>query len=401
MGRRLDDDTVTSQFTRAFCYHIGPRRMSDTSVTYQVFLEGAIDGSAAGAVNLAAAMAARYGLNADDLASRISNGKFRVKATKDRATAETYAADLVTLGARCSVVEDRGAAGRDNTPLPTPPSESSPQLKSGLAAAFSGGRERNAPMSLPNLGALEQNPQGTFALTSVAGDVAEVAKATSRGSFGPVPPPPIPKTPPPKPIAKPAVPAAAPAPTPAPARTPAPTPTPTPATDRFAPMAGETGEFVGTLELDDSVPKSVRSSRPSMQPQAQATTAPQSAPVDRTGVTSLHSAESPIRTWFRNERARFVVGIAVAMVLGFIPVHIVASIREHSAYAEINARVAQQQLAADTIDSWNALDALRDKALTSKHDTRRNIALESVLLWAILGAGIGYLWFRKIDWDRE
>ena len=166
-------------------------------------------------------------------------------------------------------------------------------------------------------------------------------------------------------------------------------------------MAGETGEFVGTLELDDSVPKSVRSSRPSMQPQAQATTAPQSAPVDRTGVTSLHSAESPIRTWFRNERARFVVGIAVAMVLGFIPVHIVASIREHSAYAEINARVAQQQLAADTIDSWNALDALRDKALTSKHDTRRNIALESVLLWAILGAGIGYLWFRKIDWDRE
>ena len=97
--------------------------MSDTSVTYQVFLEGAIDGRPEGAVTLAAAMAARYGLDADDLAARISSGKFRVKASKDRVTAEAYAADLVTLGARCSVVEHRAGAApppelRDNTPLP-------------------------------------------------------------------------------------------------------------------------------------------------------------------------------------------------------------------------------------------------------------------------------------------
>ena len=56
------------------------------------------------AAALAAAISARYGIPAADLERRIARGQFRVKSRVDRATADTYAADLVRLGAVCAVV---------------------------------------------------------------------------------------------------------------------------------------------------------------------------------------------------------------------------------------------------------------------------------------------------------
>ena len=60
------------------------------------------------AAALAAAISARYGIPAGDLERRIARGRFRVKSKVDRATADTYAADLTRLGAVCIIqpVED-------------------------------------------------------------------------------------------------------------------------------------------------------------------------------------------------------------------------------------------------------------------------------------------------------
>jgi hypothetical protein len=86
-----------------------------------VFVEGSKDSSALGVKRLATLIAARYGLPAVDLEKRIANGRFRVKANVDEATATAFAADLESLGARCSIAPVAGA-----TTVPPPATAGSP-----------------------------------------------------------------------------------------------------------------------------------------------------------------------------------------------------------------------------------------------------------------------------------
>ena len=99
-------------------------------------------------------------------------------------------------------------------------------------------------------------------------------------------------------------------------------------------------------------------------------------------------------------RNRLVIGVLVAIVLGFIPAHFVAAVREKSAFAEIDARVVTNMRAATTDAELGALDGYREAELANKRSSRRNIALVSMLLWAVVGAGAGYVWFRRLPWDR-
>src|SRR4051794_2083801 len=48
-------------------------------------------------------MAARYGVPADEIYTRLSKGRFRVKANVDKATADEYARDLQAVGARVAI----------------------------------------------------------------------------------------------------------------------------------------------------------------------------------------------------------------------------------------------------------------------------------------------------------
>jgi hypothetical protein len=92
-------------------------------------------------------------------------------------------------------------------------------------------------------------------------------------------------------------------------------------------------------------------------------------------------------------RVRLVAGVALAIALGFVPAHLVAGMRERSAFAAIDAKVAAVQSTADTPDSYAALDAFRAEQLDAKYSARRSVAVTSLLVWAAVGAALAYGWF--------
>lgn len=97
-------------------------------------------------------------------------------------------------------------------------------------------------------------------------------------------------------------------------------------------------------------------------------------------------------------RARFAVGVFAALLIGFLPAHILAVVREGSALGAIDEGVRAEQAQVSDIDEWNALDEFRASQLERKQSALTSIALSSLLLWAAAGGGLAFVWFRKIDW---
>ena len=94
-------------------------------------------------------------------------------------------------------------------------------------------------------------------------------------------------------------------------------------------------------------------------------------------------------------RPRFVAGVVLAVLLGFIPAHLVARAREHSAYGEIDAKLEALQQSADTPEAYEGLDHARAVMLDHKYGERHSIALLALAVWAIVGGGIAYAWMRR------
>jgi hypothetical protein len=99
-------------------------------------------------------------------------------------------------------------------------------------------------------------------------------------------------------------------------------------------------------------------------------------------------------------RARLIAGVVLAIVVGFLPAHLVAGMRERSAFGAIDSKVAAVQAAATAPDSYAALDAFRAEQLDDKRGARRMIVLTSLLVWAAVGGVLAYVWFRRVPWDR-
>ncbi len=317
----------------------------DGAVSFHVFVEGAVDGSPDGIRKLCEAMAQRYGLRSADLIGRMSKGRFRVKGNIDRAIAEQFAYELAALGARCTI-EDAAVPAR-------PPAK----YQSGLAAAF----VPEAPAA--NLGALEQG--AGLALVGVDG-----------GDEQPAPTPVAFASPPQdRPAAKPKdVPV-----------------------DLFAPADAGDGEFKLELAAED-VPK-----KKAPPPAVEEPAAPRLHPVP--GAVEAAPAVTPLPRKSKLgplalPRVRFAVGVALALVLGFVPAHVIASARERSTYASIDRELETMQQAVDTPEAYESLDRVRATQLERKTDARRNIALLAFVIWAAAGGGIAYGWFRRVPWDR-
>jgi DNA-binding GntR family transcriptional regulator len=102
----------------------------------------------------------------------------------------------------------------------------------------------------------------------------------------------------------------------------------------------------------------------------------------------------------RSPRARFAAGVLLAIALGFVPAHIVASLREDQAYRPIDTRVIATQAAVDSQASYDALDAFRTQQLDAKRGARNTIALTALLIWAAAGGVVAYVWFRRVPWAR-
>ncbi len=365
-------------------------------MAFHVFVEGATDATPAGVERLANAIAKHYGLPAADLLARLQKGRFRVKGNIDRELADKYCRDLQILGARCTVEEANPHNSQRATPLPFPavrpatPPAGVHQYQSGLAAAFSG------QQPAASLGALEQEAM-SFSLASVDG--ADEQPPQRAGSFAP------PEAamsasigPPPETKGTPAKPRASDKPKDAPL-------------DLFAPPDAQGDELQVDIAADElpkraSTPPPVadaapppRTSEPSLQPPARASSPAlgrASSPAVQEVAVRRASKLGPLG----DPRARFAAGVLLAVLLGFLPAHLVASLRESSAYKDVDSKVLVAQQAADTPEAYAALDRMRADQLRRKESEQRNAAIIAFAIWALVAGGIAFAWFKKIPWDR-
>jgi len=377
---------------------------------FDVYVEGATDPSPEATRRLAEVMSQRYGLPANDLVSRLTKGRFRVKANIDQQTARAYASDLETIGARVTVTETRGStlppprpgvsqppASRSvlpgpsspppaNRPQPSQPSPVRPgpsvppgnqQYSSGLAAAF----HEDTPV--PQLGALAYDDAMSLASLDGAIEASPAIEGGLPASIGPAASP------------KPAKPDKA-------------RPRDEPV-DLFAPpdASTETSFELAQDELDHMQARKQRATPPAPSP---VVTDKPSSPVLRPRSTTppppgvaLGGVVVAAATEDEPPRWRFAGGVLAAIILGFLPAHCVASVRESSAFERIDQEVATVEAQANRPDApvpAARLDEYREEQLALKRSKRRNIALVSMLIWAVSGVGVGYVWFRRVPWDR-
>jgi len=331
---------------------------------FHVVIQRPREGGADAVVRLAAAISERYGIPAAQLRDRLTAGRLRVKSNVDRETAETFAADLDALGAVCAILDaatDRPVARPAAAPsaASTAVPKAAAPVASGLAAAYS-------PAAEPELGALGG---GDLSLATLDGadDVSPAPSfepppdaAALPASFGPASPP--------VPLAE------------------------SPVHDRFAPPDAADEKL---LDLDVAPTEPRRSGRlaDAPPPPAAAPRAAVAAPA-----STIHRATS-LATLAADPRARLAAGVLLAILVGFVPAHLVASAREASAFDRIDRDVRLRYAAVTSDADYAALDAMLARERQHKQDDRRNIALGSMLIWALTGGAIAFVWFRKLDWD--
>ncbi len=273
------------------------------------------------------------------------------------------------------------------------------QFQSGLSAAFSG------EMPAADLGALGSG-DAAFSLASLDGveDNSE-----SGGSIGP----------PPSAGGLPA--SIGPAPDKAKAKAKASGATPGAAPkakdeplDMFAPpdMQGEEEKVTIAADEDafsarkrastppptEQVPAEGAGARPSSQkiPTTPAIRKSQPLPiVPNESVLSVPSKLGPLA----NERVRFAAGVLLAVLLGFIPAHFIAKMKEESSNETIDRKIIAAQQQADTPEVYANLDRMRADQLDRKEAEHRNAAIIGFAIWALAGGGIAFGWFKKIPWD--
>jgi hypothetical protein len=347
--------------------------------SFQVYIDGTVERTPDAVHRVAEAVASKLGISSQDLVVRLAKGRTLVKSNLERPAADALARALEQLGARVSIESGPGAGAARGGGADKP-------LQSGLSAAFSG---RDAASSL---GALDAG-SGSLSLSSLDGGEPTEPNA---GSFGP---PghgglsasigPAPKLPPPPKTAK----------------TARPKPKDEPL-DLFAPPEAQGESFNLDLALDEPA-RPAKPAAPEPMPATKSSAAAgrssaanQSSPVAHRPRAHSEPAAMVVRS-SETPRGRVIAGVVLAIVVGFVPAHIVASIRETSAYAEIDRAVQAQQIQADSPELHRALDGYRRTQLDNKHSKRTMIALMAMAIWAVAGGAIAYVWFRLIPWDRS
>ncbi len=251
------------------------------------------------------------------------------------------------------------------------PRASNPAYQSGLSAAYS----KQIPVP-SDLGALGEDALSLSSLDGVdasGGDSSFVAPSPGMpASIGPPPEPASPVKFASKPNSAPVV--ARPA-------------TPVPF-DMFAPPDAEEAEQIVNLAPSEARPEP----KPAQTPALGVPKTLRKPPVQGVTMGGVAVPETP--------RSRIIAGVVLAILIGFLPAHLIASIRETSAFQKIDDQITATQAAADTPEMYATLDAFRAAQLDRKESERRSIALTSMLIWAVVAAGVGYLWFRRIPWDR-
>jgi hypothetical protein len=204
-----------------------------------------------------------------------------------------------------------------------------------------------------------------------------------------------------------AVAAPAPAAAPAPKAAKAPKPKDVP-TDLFAPPdAAEDEAFKVELAADEVEHRARKmSTPPAGVPTAvagqgsQPVATPQLSPAKKRPTPAAGAPVTVSADAQETPRWRFAAGVLLAIILGFLPAHLIASSRESSAFAKIDAEVVAAQNSADTPELYDALDSFRDAQRDHKQTEKKRIAMMSMLIWAVTSGGLAYVWFRRVPWDK-
>ena len=365
---------------------------------------------------LAVTIGKKYGVPVADLEKRLTAGRFRVKANVDRTTADAYAKALSESGAivkiedavptqpsavigpvaneasgpvarapaqlikpiektppartGASSLPPQNAARNSASALPAPTGKSQPVPTSGLSAAFTESAQST------DLGALSSD---SLSLASLDGK--DTGSQPAIQDFAPPPD----------------------AFVPAPVKAAKPKDEPV---DLFAPPdAAEDAAFKVEIAADDVAHRAARMSTPPVgvlavpaAPAAPAT--PQLAVVKKRQTPAVGAPVIVSPDAQETPRWRFAAGVFIAIVLGFIPAHLIAASREASAFAKIDQVTIDTQNAVDTPEAYELLDSFREKQLDLKRSTRKSLAMQSMLIWAVVGAGLAFAWFRVVPWDK-
>ncbi len=360
-------------------------------MSYDVYIERARDTSPIAAATLAQGIAAQFRVPTEAIAERLAAGRFRVKSGVDRDAAERIAHSLEQLGAVCSVVDGAsgqplprapaaapaggpvGPSGARPEPEPSRAASRTDDYESGLSAAFGGNRDSQQSIGVLGVG----DDSASFALATIDGDEGVTAPAEASafapddGGAGAVSAdlfaPPDAKEPLEVSLHTMALPRAAAAP---------------PADDGLLTLMPDEGENL-----------------------------PGGIPVTRS--TTAVPAASPLvrarRALASRVGVRIAVGAVLAVLLGFIPAHIVGAIRESSAYdtprknieqADADYNATEVATRDDRAEVNARLDKQRADQIAILHGRRTSIALTGGVVWLLVAAGLGWLWLAKIDWDR-
>lgn len=325
---------------------------------------------------LAEAIASRYGVPVEAITERLAVGGFRVKTDVDLDTAMSYAVDLTKLGGACLVVD--AATGE-------PVEEAKQQEPVGLAAASG-----DIPIAL---GALEG---GQIVVSTLDGEVDQPPKTQTAAAFGPTAPREdleflddgdaealaVDSTPyEPTELAR-----------------------PSPAAAHFAPPPSEVGDDELLLAED---PRAVHTARdearapivlppPSMSAMAPPATRPRGPSLGE----RLASARARARlSLARRGPLHFLTGAVLAVLVGFVLAHVVASLQETNAYPPLAAELKVAYAEAVDPNTYATLPDVRDGLQLIVDARQRRIAITGGIIWLVAAAGFAFLWFRKIRWE--
>ena len=312
----------------------------------------------------------------------MSVGRFRVKSGIGRETAELLVADLESIGAVCTLEDETGR------PIALAPARSVSQseMQSGLAAAAYGSPGQD-------LGALATNSDGLALATLDGEDDRPAPGPESVAAFEPSA-----FAPPDAGEAdlqlavelnhKPAAPAS------------------------MQPEHAYADDGIGPVVSGAAVPAGMDATNvPGAmgQPAMGMGSAPMPRAPSVAGGTAARSqglaaagdlARQGLARLSHTPRLRFAVGVFLVLLVGFLPAHVFGVIREGSVYSKIDDQVQAEQESVTDLEAWNALDDSRKAHLERKYSSQRSIALGSIVVWALFGGIIGFVWFRRIDWDE-
>jgi hypothetical protein len=425
---------------------------------FDVFIDGGLDPSPQGAARLAAQIASRFGIAQTTVAEYLARGRFRVQSGLDEASARKLAAELGTLGARVSIAaagQPQAAPPRPQPkpgggtvmglgmapplpastppPLPRAPAAPSPRpapvpqatpapvsvaapvspptnsarnvaapvisggqrFESGLAAGF--GAEASAVGDDPSaLGSLQMDI-GLMSLSALDGSNDEAPQrpqasaddgeldldgpALSDDAFS------APDAGTPEDEALDVEPIHV---TPVPGKSAVGLAAAAPALEEVPLVMPEAhGPLPAAPSAQGIYGKAINTAGPAH------------------GVTALRpngTLEKAIELFHDSARARWVVGVVLAVVVGFLPAWLYGSVASESRYDKVVRDVGAAYAAADTRDRWEALSAPGGATEVGQQAMQRaqfHLRTTSSLLWLVAAGTFAWFWRKKFIEEED